>query len=110
MVTVAPRSRSLVVAQSTVDGDVVKGPDGQTIGTLQPDGMTVVDSEGNVVGVRSPDGAVVATPLSGVPVDDVVATESRVTADGTVKVGGKPVGHLQPDGVTVVDGVGNVVG
>merc|ERR1712035_310355 len=86
------------------------GPDGQTIGTLQPDGKTVADSEGNVVGVRSADGAVVATPLSGVPVDDVVATESRVSADGTVKVGGKPVGQLQPDGVTVVDGVGNVVG
>ena len=65
-----------VVPQSTVDGDVVTGPDGQTIGTLQPDGKTVADSEGNVVGVRSADGAVVATPLSGVPVDDVVATES----------------------------------
>ena len=99
-----------MVPQSTLDGDVVKGPDGQTIGTLQPDGKTVVDSEGNVVGVRSADGAVVATPLSGVPVDDVVASDSRVTADGTVTVGGKPIGHLLPDGVTVVDALGNVVG
>ena len=108
--TSAPVPGTEVVPQSTVDGDVVTGPDGQTIGTLQPDGKTVVDSEGGVVGVRSADGAVVATPLSGVPVDDVVATESRVSADGTVKVGGKPIGRLQPDGVTVVDGVGNVVG
>ena len=82
--TSGPVPGTEVVPQSTLDGDVVKGPDGQTIGTLQPDGKTVVDSEGNVVGVRSADGAVVAmtsTKIDGASLSPALPRPAPSTRD-----------------------------
>ena len=53
-------STDQLLPQVAVDQTVVKGPRGQTIGTLQRDGRTVVDSEDRVVGVWNADGALMA--------------------------------------------------
>ena len=100
-------STDQLLPQVAVDQTVVKGPRGQTIGTLQRDGRTVVDSEDRVVGEWNADGALMATPLSGIHVEDVVAADSAAFIVGP---DGESIGALHPDGNTVVDPLGNPLG
>lgn len=99
----------VVASHTTVDGSTLKGEDGTTIGTLRSDGL-VADSSGKVIGLRNDDGTVVASSVSGLPLAGVVC--SRSILDGTLVrwPGGHLIGHLEDDGVTVVDDDGSVVG
>ena len=95
--------------------DVQQAPNGQSLGTLQPDGKTVVDSEGKVVGVRNADGSVLTTPLSGVPMASVVASQSTVAGTSVNDAENGTIGQLQDDGLVtgcklVVREDGNVLG
>ena len=104
-------SGCVVASQTTLDGNKVKGPDGQTIGTLHSDG-TVTDSEGKIVGLRNPDGSIGESVECGLPFASVVTSQSDVdpTSGKVTNADGHPIGHLQDDGKTIVDGEGNVVG
>ena len=81
---------------STLEGNKVKGEDGETIGTLHTDG-TVTESDGTVIGFRKGDGSVIRTSASGLPLRSVVTSRSSLDGTKVRKADGRVVGHLQDD-------------
>ena len=124
----------VIVPETTLDGDTLRGPDGETIGTLRSDGTVAVSPEAPsfpswqdadptdaiVIGRMNRamghehssghHGSIFLSSVSGLPLDSVVSSQSTVNGTTVMTADGHTVGDLQDDGTTVLDGEGNLAG
>ena len=124
----------VIVSESTLQGNTVQAPDGQTIGTLRSDGTvtvspmapafpswqninptdaTVIGRMNRAMGHQHSSGhhaSIALSSVSGLPSDSVVSSQSTVKGTTVMAVDGHILGDLQDDGTTVLDGDGNLVG
>ena len=124
----------VIVPESTLDGDTLRGPDGETIGTLRSDGTVAVSPEApsfpswqdadptdaivigrmnRAMGHEHSSGhhaSIFLSSVSGLPLDSVVSSQSTVKGTTVMTADGHTVGDLQDDGTTVLDGEGNLAG
>ena len=124
----------VIVPESTLDGDTLRGPDGETIGTLRSDGTVTVSpqapsfkswqdadpSDATVIGRMNRamghehssghHASIFLSSVSGLPLDSVVSSQSTVKGTTVMTAEGHTVGDLQDDGTTVLDGDGNLAG
>ena len=124
----------VIVPESTLDGDTLRGPDGETIGKLRSDGTVAVSPEAppfplwqdadptdatvigrmnRAMGHEHSSGhhaSIFLSSVSGLPLDSVVASQSTVQGITVMTADGHKVGDLQDDGKTVLDGDGNLAG
>jgi len=124
----------VIVPESTLDGDTLRGPDGKTIGTLRYDGTVAVSPEApsfpswqdadpndaivigrmnRAMGHEHSSGhhaSIFLSSVSGLPLDSVVSSQSTVKGTTVMTADGHTVGDLQDDGTTVLDGEGNLAG
>ena len=124
----------VIVPETTLDGDTLRGPDGETIGTLRSDGTVAVSPEAPsfpswqdadptdaiVIGRMNRamghehssghHGSIFLSSVSGLPLDSVVSSQSTVKGTTVMTADGHTVGDLQDDGTTVLDGEGNLAG
>ena len=124
----------VIVSESTLQGNTVQAPDGQTIGTLRSDGTvtvstmapafpswqninptdaTITGRMNRAMGHQHSSGhhsSIALSSVSGLPSDSVVSSQSTVKGTTVMAVDGHTLGDLQDDGTTVLDGDGNLVG
>lgn len=126
----------IIVSESTLQGNTVQAPDGQTIGTLCSDGTVTVSpmapafpswqninpTDATIIGRMNRDmgaisihratfhSSIALSSVSGLPSDSVVSSQSTVKGTTVMAADGHTIGDLQDDGTTVLDGDGNLVG